>query len=118
MPQRYPTSPSRPGLLERGLRVFPPWIIQPLAWLGLCFIIFVPFDLGWAGWGVALVFALGLGVWTRRRYTQRILWRGGSGREFVVWLRWGEKDEKAEPPVVVAPVGENLPAPADTPTPS
>jgi hypothetical protein len=107
-------SPPKPGLFDRGLRVFLPWVIQPLAWLGLCFIVFVPFNLGWTGWGVALVFAVGLGVWTRRRYTQRILWRGSAGREFVVWLRWGQQDAAAEPPVVVTPVAGDAPASTET----
>ncbi|HET8557238.1 MAG TPA: hypothetical protein VFL58_08035 [Gaiellaceae bacterium] len=84
------------------------------AWLGLVFVAFKPLGLmDWVGYGVALVFAVVIAVYTRAHYHSTILWKGE--RQGVVWVRWGKADDGASPPVVVTPVRENLPDATETP---
>jgi hypothetical protein len=102
-------------LMRRTVRV-PAWLLLPMAWLGLWYIVIeLPFGTGWSGYAASLLVAVGLGVWTKKRYHSRVLWRGERG-EGVVWVRWGKADPAAEPPVVVAPVAEALTDSTQTPT--
>jgi hypothetical protein len=101
-------------LMWRPVRI-PPWALTSLAWLGVCFVLLVPFGMDWFKYGAALVVAVLVVVWTRRNFHSRILWRSKS--ELVSWQRWGKGDLPAEPPVVVTPMVEDLPTPTPTETP-
>jgi hypothetical protein len=81
------------GLLNhfRTRRLYPAWIVQPFAFLGLWFVISQPLGMGWYGYAAGIIVAVVIGIRVRSRYTQRIPWRGKLGREFVVWLRYGQR---------------------------
>jgi len=93
-------------------RRIPAWLLLAFAWLGLAFLVFKPLGLtDWLGYGVAVVFAVLIGILARTRYHSRILWE--SKGDIIVWQRWGKGDLPADPPVVVTPVGEDLSATAE-----
>jgi hypothetical protein len=74
--------------------------LLPLAWLGLWFIVSKPLvGTDWVTYGVGIVVAVGVAVWTKRNYHAKILWR--AERSAVVWQRWGRRDDSLLPPVEV-----------------
>jgi hypothetical protein len=95
-----PLPPSSWERLRQKTTLTPAWVVMPLSWLGLWFIVSKPlFGAGWLGYGVGLVVALGLGVRAKRNYHTKILWR--APRSVLVWQRWGKQDDSLPLPVAV-----------------
>jgi hypothetical protein len=93
---------DRPKPLWRRKFLLPAWLVAPLVWLGL---VYLARPLGTEdlyGYGFALFVAALFGLWVRSRYRVTVLER--SERGVVLWLRWTNKTEQAEPPppVIVA----------------
>jgi hypothetical protein len=108
-----PLSPWQ-RLARRMVRI-PAWVTVSLAWLGLAFLVLKPLGMmDWVGYGVFVVFAVIIAVYTRAHYHSKVLWRGE--RQGVVWVRWGKADAAAEPPVVVTPASDDTPTSVQTPT--
>jgi hypothetical protein len=106
-----PTLPP-PSRWERLMRTpvrTPAWAMLSLAWLGLWSIVSKPFfGAGWVSYAVGLALAVGIGVWAKRNYHGKILWR--APREVLVWQRWGKQDDSLPLPVVVQAAAEAVAA--------
>lgn len=83
-------------LMHRRVPI-PAWLLVPLAWLGLLYVILTPIGRDWYMYGLGLLFAVGIGVRVRRRHRATVLYR--SGRASLYWVRWLKKGEPdPEPP--------------------
>lgn len=104
-----PPSSSRWERLLRTPRRTPAWAMLSLAWLGLWSIVSKPFfGADWVSYGVGLAFAVAIGVWAKRNYHAKILWR--APKNVLVWQRWGKQDDSLPLPVVVQAAAEAVAA--------
>jgi hypothetical protein len=86
-------------------RLFVPgWVILPLAWLGIIYLI-SPLGWNWYGYGFALAVAVVIGVRRARRYCVTVLHRGQ--RDIVTWTHWRKRGEpeatEVDRPTVMMP---------------
>src|SRR4051794_15330839 len=90
---------------SRWGRVIPLWVAIPLMFLGIVYVVFVPFGESWAGYGSAIFVALLSGAWAYSRYRVVVLAASESGA--VHWTYRARRGEQPPPaPIVHWPVSD------------
>jgi hypothetical protein len=89
-------------ITRERLKMIPLWVATPLIYLGVFYVLFFPLGVGWYGYGVSLVIAVGLGAWVFPRYRVTVLER--SDRGIVYWVRRVKKGEDRAPEEPTSPV--------------
>lgn len=93
--------PMRHSLRRLDTMTLPIWLPAPFAFLGLIYLVSVPFGTDWWGYGTALFLAALFGWYTRRRWASTCLERTENGG--VYWVRKRRKGETERPPTYTAP---------------